>query len=265
VVFSLLSHGHALDPLWAIAHGSFLVCQRSLSRNYDLATVFCRVWNLRHGRRFRVTGPVGNLQAAAKHLGHSWLEPDTLKADAWDGHAIPLLEMPGMKFAHELRECARHCMWSRSAKRRKDMRGLDQGVDVEATTQLLRTSLSDQLNLGLLRSILAGAVVTGERAGKAGLACTSFCKFCDCITVESVHHLFWECPAWADVRAKHTLATTAWRADWPSCLSCCAILCNDVIIPAPPAAVPVLGTSAALAFEPDAEPPVLHLDECTID
>ena len=68
----LLCQGHAIDPLWAIAHDPFLVCQRVLAHQADPLPLFRRVWDLRQGRRLSITGPVGNLFAAAKHLGLSW-------------------------------------------------------------------------------------------------------------------------------------------------------------------------------------------------
>jgi hypothetical protein len=108
-----------------------------------------------------------------------------LQADIWDRHAIPLLDLDGGKFAHELRECARYCMWDRASKRRKDVQGLGMGVDIEATTQLLGSSSAPLACVGMLRSILAGAIVTGHRVHKAGLAHTGLCQFQKPLTISS--------------------------------------------------------------------------------
>ena len=153
----------------------------------------------------------------------------------------------------------RHLLWFRAGRRRADMQGLDTGLDVEASTQLLRTSRCTDVHKGLLRSILSGGVVCGQRACRAGFVEMGICKFCDCNVEESVHHLFWECPAWNYVRSEHQLAVSAWRPDWPACLSCCGLLVHSAILP-PPA----LPTSAVRSIQHNVKPIVLHLDECFI-
>ena len=153
----------------------------------------------------------------------------------------------------------RHLLWFRAGKRRADFQGLHTGVDVEASTQLLRSSGPSQVHLGLLRSIISGGVVCGQRASRAGFSSSQFCEFCHMRTEESVQHLFWECPAWKEVRTKHALATASWRPDWPACLSCCGVLCDQaVILTPPPSESPVPGPLPATG------PVVLHLDECFV-
>jgi len=219
-----------------------------------------------------VVGPVGNLLNATKLLGLDWLAPESLAACIWDRQRLDFLKVDGRMFAHELRDCARHLQWSRAGKRRKDLKGLQLGVDVEASTQLLRTSGKTQVHKGLLRSILSGGVVCGQRAFKAGFSAQPFCKFCSSSVAETVHHLFWECPAWAHIRVEHELAKASWRPDWPPCFSCCGILCHGVVIPIDAAPVidhapgTIQSSSQRRGRRKSVKPRavILHVDECFI-
>ena len=51
-----------------------------------------------------------------------------------------------------------------------------------------------------MRSILGGAVPTGERLIKAGLRKTALCPFCLKRDVETTKHMWWECEATEECR-----------------------------------------------------------------
>ena len=51
-----------------------------------------------------------------------------------------------------------------------------------------------------MRSILGGAVPTGERLFKAGLRKTALCPFCLKGDVETTKHMWWECAATEECR-----------------------------------------------------------------
>ena len=121
---------------------------------------------------------------------------------------------------------------SQAGHRRNDMQGLQFGVDSLASTRLLRSTGKDQVHKGILRSILAGAINYGHRLFRAGIWDSDVCPFCGCCEPETLEHMFWRCPAWREERFKHSLATSAWRQDWPACFSCCGILSDGVIIDA---------------------------------
>eukprot|EP00973_Karenia_brevis_P033651 4639800-Karenia_brevis.AAC.1 len=59
---------------------------------------------------------------------------------------------------------------------------------------------------GKLRSILAGAVWTGRRLHAAGLIQSESCPHCSLGEVEDERHIWWRCPAWDTVRARHLIA-----------------------------------------------------------
>ena len=91
VLHSLLCHGHAIDPVLAIAYDSLLICQRVLRRQPGLQSLFNDVWRSRSHRRLSVVGPVGNLLNATKLLGLDWLAPDSLAACIWDRRQLDFL------------------------------------------------------------------------------------------------------------------------------------------------------------------------------
>ncbi len=122
----------------------------------------------------------------------------------------------------------RGLLWQRAAKRRGDMKGLEQGVDSESTTQHLRSSASSAVHKGILRSVLAGAVNFGHRLYRAKLVEHDVCPFCALGVPETPDHMYWECPAWREERFKHPFATLAWRPDWPKCFTACGIVSNGV-------------------------------------
>ena len=55
---------------------------------------------------------------------------------------------------------------------------------------------------GILRTVLTGAVKTGERMCTAGLKGDERCEFCGNGEVETTGHIFWECERWEEARRK---------------------------------------------------------------
>ena len=106
----------------------------------------------------------------------------------------------------------------------------------------------------VLSRIISGSIRTPDRLKAANLAASDSCQYCGARC--TAQHLFWECPAWKEVRTKHALATAPWRPDWPACLSCCGVLSDQAVILTPPPP-----ESPAPILEPATASVVLHLDE----
>ena len=102
---------------------------------------------------------------ATKPLGLAWDSALCLQA-ARDRRSLAFLDLSALEFAHELRSEARQLLWQRAGCRRGDMAGLQAGVDVEASCQLLRKHGNAAVHKGLLRTVLSGAVIAGHRASK---------------------------------------------------------------------------------------------------
>ena len=104
---------------------------------------------------------------------------------------------------------------------------------------------------------MSGAVIAGHRASKMTSSSAESCIFCNSMTPETTHHLFWECTAWKGIREKHALALQAWKPDWPACFACCGILTDGVCIDSP--AVDRGGHGPVVV--PDSQPQFVMLEE----
>ena len=192
-----------------------------------------------------------------QQLGMALVSATCLQAEVWDRCCLHFLDLSAGEFAHELRFHARHLMWQQTGRRRDDMAGLEGGVDVEASTALLRKVGKEAVHKGFLRSILSGAVVAGHRLNKMRPSNGEWCLYCDSMTAETTYHLFWECTCWQSIRETHALALQAWKPDWPACFSCCGILTAGVRID-----VPARDPEAAKSVgKPENGPLLLVLDE----
>ncbi|CAE8605679.1 unnamed protein product, partial [Polarella glacialis] len=109
-------------------------------------------------------------------------------------------------------------------QRRPDMVGLEAGVDRMASSAVLQSKKLSDNQRGMLRSILAGAIFTEHRRWRAKLTANNECKFCLAGEVENEQHLWWECPAWASVRAGHPKAMLTYSDNWPTCFRWCGIM-----------------------------------------
>jgi len=113
------------------------------------------------------------------------------------------------------------------------MEGLDSaaGIDRVASLKVLNHKGQGALTpyaKGALRGILAGAVPTQKWRCKVGKAASAVCPYCSTGAVEDEEHMWWECPAWSDIRARHRDAARAGRRpEWTKCFACCGLMPED--------------------------------------
>eukprot|EP00435_Cladocopium_sp_Y103_P061972 s935_g23.t1 len=128
--------------------------------------------------------------------------PDALTLFLFD--AGPTRVWPDQnKFEDTLREGLRHREWRNAHARRRDMSGIQNGIDRE-TTAALHSKKDDltEYKRACLRAIVCGGVHTAVRhklhqtKGEE----TGVCPFCQCDSGESVFHRWWVCPHWAEFR-----------------------------------------------------------------
>jgi len=192
-----------------------------LNKRPDLHDEFCRAWQ-NFGSSPKVTGgPVDSIARAADFLGWIWVAAFTFQTA--DGTAVSILSKTKGEWAHEVREALRMTAWRAAAARRKDMNGIEHGIDRDATLALLNGSKLSPMQKGSLRSILAGAIWTQDRLHRAYRVESPLCPYCRQAS-EDHQHMWWECSAWSGIRLKHGFAPTAAASHWPSCLAVCGIL-----------------------------------------
>eukprot|EP00973_Karenia_brevis_P037148 5121086-Karenia_brevis.AAC.1 len=83
-----------------------------------------------------------------------------------------------------------------AATRRNDMKGIEHGINKEATSAYLNSSKVPLADKALLRVVQAGGLWTKDRAFRAGLEGTNLCRHCEMGAVEDHAHMWWQCPAW---------------------------------------------------------------------
>eukprot|EP00973_Karenia_brevis_P053528 7438297-Karenia_brevis.AAC.1 len=127
-------------------------------------------------------------------------------------------------FLHVVRDGLRQAMWEQAAQRRSDMKGIEGGLDTEASRALLTTSKLPHYEAGVLRTILSGGIWTQDRACRANLSDTACCQYCTLGETEDHVHLWWKCPAWSGVRAQYPEATASYELDWPTCMKVCGLI-----------------------------------------
>ena len=136
------------------------------------------------------------------------------------------------------------------------MKGIPRHLDIVTTTWLLRhQGIKRDLTLGNFLSdmqtrdlelVLSGAIWTYARRAQSKIpdpqgkvVTTGWCRHCnDPAVIEDTYHMFWQCPAWTDIRERYRdallatfdvdergqLTTMQQMADaWPRCFQCCGI------------------------------------------
>eukprot|EP00660_Eupelagonema_oceanica_P019292 gene19292-biopygen477 len=173
------------------------------------------------------------------------------------------LDISEQRLLHHVREASRRRLLREVAERRSnDFDGVQNGVDRLATMALYSLQRTSTLERAYLRSTLIGTRLwsTAEfwaRSEKdaAVRAVRGACTFCSTAEfagqphageVETIEHLFWQCPAWARVRQqpRFRFLQQLRPLTWPACLRRCGVM---------PAHVPGLEERAAL--EAAAAPP----------
>eukprot|EP00664_Eupelagonemidae_sp_cell27_P006048 gene6048-8598_t len=229
IVFTLMVKGHLLDPEQAVPYQCLRTLRDMADRRPELRARVERTWHARRrGAEPQAPGPLRQVQEAAALLGWEWLSPWTFRTA--DGRTLHYPRMEKGAWEHELREAGRQAAWRRAEARRRlhhdDFAGIAAGIDQRATMALSGWRRLDGLSRGFLRVIIAGAVYTQARLYEMKLVDSAACPHCagrgdgGPTPTEDQQHIWWDCPAWAHIRARHPDAMDAYReggAGWPAC------------------------------------------------
>jgi endonuclease/exonuclease/phosphatase family metal-dependent hydrolase len=220
-VLTLLAPGHRLDPQQGLIYTRLKLLQRMWLKRPDLQASIVRVWNLRVTSGLRAPGPVGLALSAASAIG--WDARGVCSWTSTDGTSLRMDAMvPGL-WQHTVRDHIRHMVLHAASSKRTNLRGLEAGVDRNASCKLLKTSAANQHEKhSLLRRILADSVWTASLRCRIGRASSPICPHCG-LEPETLAHLWWSCPAWDVCRRAHPEAVAAFSESWPPCLALCGI------------------------------------------
>ncbi|CAE7832127.1 unnamed protein product [Symbiodinium sp. CCMP2592] len=211
VVLSICHRGHRFDPAQLRMIKPFQIARRQLLKHQDLRQLWQDIFaftarkraSFRDGRTNAV-GPLAIIQQAANSMQWTWAPPFCFEVPIGHNKTITfnILDNSDDYFFHILRLGASRALWARAATTRKDMKGIQIGVDKTTTLQLYGRKTYAQYNKGILRSIFAGAVSTQHSLYKSNQTNHPRCKFCWCAD-ETIHHVFWQCPQWQHLRDEH--------------------------------------------------------------
>ena len=222
IVLTLLCPGHRADPNQAIACQCLTMLRRMLVARPELTEIVEACWSATQGRSDQtVPGPIGLVRAAAAKLGWEWVWPWAFRMAC--GRVVAYLETSVGEWEHIAREGARLAIWKEAAKKRKNLSGIEAGVDRAVTVSMTRSLGLTPYEKGCLRSILADCVWTEELAHKAAKTDPKMCSHCG-EAVETLDHMWWACPAWNHVRQRHAAARGASQHELPPCLRLCGIM-----------------------------------------
>ena len=197
LTFTLLARGHLIHPSQAVRCWGIKTVRRVLRERADLQEIakeLIRAKGDREERREEAKGPISVLFQHVKIMG--WTLSDQLVITRKYGTKMHLTKGEDQLFGHLLREDLRRAIWSRDAaiRNREDLKGIaGTNIDYASTVQMMRAKKNEekrrkvaepcqnrsidepggqenqerfQLNpnqRGCMRSILGGAVPTGER------------------------------------------------------------------------------------------------------
>ena len=158
--------------------------------------------NIRDGRS-QCVGPMARLQFACNDMGWTWFSPFAFLVPVGHGQHITLhiLKLSNEYYSHVIRAGCSRMLWTRASANRKELRGIQNGVDKATTLQLLRSHMKEY-DRGILRSILACAIYTQSIRYQNKQADRPVCPFC-WSGHEDHLHLFWHCAAWSHIRQHH--------------------------------------------------------------
>ena len=225
IILTLLAPGHRLDPQQGLTYLRLKILQRMWQQRPDLHASIRRVWTLRMQGGQRAPGPLGLAFAAARSIG--WVPADVGCWTDTSGANLDMRNQIAGLWQHTVREGIRRKIWQAVPTQRRNLQGVEAGIDRSATCKMLssRTSANSEQR-PILRRICADSVWTESLRFRIGRASTPVCPHCH-PAPETLQHLWWECSAWGQQRAEHAEALAAFCADghnWPPCLALCGVL-----------------------------------------
>ena len=239
VLYTILTKGHTVDIVQAILTSRWLKYCRALRNDASLGDLVLRNFKLCVHRKFQKVGPGEALLHSTRRLRFLY---ETSSSIRLGDMVFDLLTCNLPKLGHCLRDLGRKMVWRQvrtDALRSKralgdalphlhDIGG-GEGVDRIETMKSYQKS-SDNGHKGVLRTILCNGVWTNSARAKLpeNLGLSPICPHCNSGKVETIIHLWWECPAWVKIRRNifHTdYPYVELQIDkLPSCTRTCGII-----------------------------------------
>eukprot|EP00435_Cladocopium_sp_Y103_P058315 s395_g20.t1 len=201
IAFTIFLKGHKVDPMQAVDCSNILTLQRVLAKNSSARALAEDIWSRTRRisqNNLQVYGPITRARKIFNSCRWKWPSLERITSHSHDALTLFLLDAgptrawPDQnKFEHTLRDGLRHGEWRNAHARRRDMSGIQNGIDRE-TTAALHSKKDDltEYKRACLRAIVCGGVHTAARdklhqtKGEE----TGVCPFCQCDSGDSVFH-----------------------------------------------------------------------------
>ncbi|KAJ9444445.1 Retrovirus-related Pol polyprotein from type-1 retrotransposable element R2 [Diplonema papillatum] len=243
ISLSLVRKGHLVDPPVAV-HYRRVMTWMALMKDSER----CRAHMQAAARVFpcpSTSGPVhlldGTLEAMKWQRTGPWSiripDDHTDETETGDGRGkeVDLRTLDDLKeLGHLAREALRLWRWRNID--RKNLEGIGEGVDRNATLRLLEVGRgkgeareergATAVNLsayerGVLRHIMADAVLPQTRLHQRKMQPSATCKYCGKEDEDHLH-MWWRCGEWDAIRTTYAVTALEWQK-WPKCMSVCGI------------------------------------------
>ena len=227
VLFTICHKGHLFDPTQLKLYFPFKIARRQLMKHAAMQHFWTQLWHDTANTRSRykdgrsnMVGPLSTLFCVSHQIGWNWVDPFTFQwqVDETTLLTIPLLGLDEHYFLHLVRLAIARLLWRRAAAARKNLRGIERGIDKKTTTELLNSQQLDPYDCGILRAIFVDGISTQKHLWNMRQADHPVCQYC-WAAEETLVHLFWECPIWQNVRLRYLTDSQLERsAQLPLCI-----------------------------------------------
>ena len=219
-----------VDPLAWVPHMRLRTFLRLTLGNSSTSALARAAWDAGAAERAAeaagpICGPIGLLRRDLLSLGWEWPEFGRVRTERdqdlmdWDARELE-------EWSHELRESLRARAW-REAAGVDGLRGIDAGVDRDASLALLRTPGLDRYLAGTIRGVMANSVLSRQRLVKRSAEVSSpECPYCCSGEEEDQRHMWWLCSRWSRLRSE-TARYVPHLDTWPECFVQCGIVTED--------------------------------------
>ena len=225
ILLTLLSPGHRVDPAQAVPFRRLVGFIRILQRRPDLHGIIKEIVSA--PRSASPCGPIQLALEALEELGWTWTGSWCIVSR--NGVGTDLLAVHERAWAHDVRAAARGISWRTASQRRQDMYGIAIGIDREATNAAWQATSG--FTAGVLRGVIAGAIVTEDRLFRGKSVSSPICPYCSAGVVEDVPHLWWSCTAWSSIRDAYPDISKPAHRLWPCCFEQCGIMTVNLDLP----------------------------------
>ena len=227
LLMALVFKGHRCDPVQVVAFRALATFHKMCLKRPSVALSLRTNWQCHLDQpESDVWGPAHMILRAVQFIGWSW-DQSFERFERRDWPSITWKACSKSWFLHEVRCALKQSQILLASARCQHLNDFT-FLDKPSTVKLLRHLLKSKnvYLAGTLKAILANAIKTAVVFHKSKLVNSPICPFCTSRVLETNHHLFNECPAWASIREPFNPDVSFQHL--PTCTMCVGVACIPV-------------------------------------